>query len=111
MAESSYISITDDFKARKIYERMQFYIRDSSNKEEVEILKSIADNKNHQWREETYKFKGINSEVKLTFYSFPSEMPQKELPLHTLEIAIFGEEETRKSSKDKLEEITGISID
>ena len=106
----THISIIDDFNARKIYEGMVFYSRNNTYRDKVEVVGFKADNKEHQWREETYRFKDTNAEAKLTYYSFPSEIPKQCLPLHTLEMEISGDKESREKTIDELENITGIKI-
>lgn len=108
--ETAHIHITDDFDARKIYEGMVFYSRGGHNQDKIEVLDYKADNVNHQWREDTYRFKDTNAEVKLTCYSFPNEIPKEGLPSHTLEIEILGEDQTRKKTLERIEAITGIRI-
>ncbi|MDP3026264.1 MAG: hypothetical protein Q8N63_01040 [Nanoarchaeota archaeon] len=51
--ESTYLRIGDDFNARQIYRRLQFYSRDAHNSNEVSVGECKADNIRHQWREKT----------------------------------------------------------
>jgi hypothetical protein len=84
--------------------------RGAYNRNEVTVKGFRADNINHQWREETLEFHELQTEVKLTYYSSPNELPGKELAMHTLEIEISGEKQAREDTIKKLEGITGIKI-
>ena len=108
--ESIYLRVSDDFDARQIYRRLQFYSRDAHNSNEVSVGERKADNIRHQWREEKLEFLELRTEVKLTYYSSPNEIPEKDLAIHTLEIEISGEEQARKDTMKKLEMIIGIKI-
>lgn len=109
--EFTYLSIIDDFDARKIYENIYAYSRGMHNSKEVRNIGGKADNIHHQWREEIIEFLELQTKVKLTYYSSPNELPGKELALHTLEIEISGEEQVREDTIKTLERITGIDIE
>ncbi len=108
--ETAYLSITDDFDARHVYRKLQFYSRDAHNSNKVRFGNLKSDNVKHEWEEETLEFLTLGTEVKLTFYSFPCENPKGSLARHTLEIEISGEEQARRDTIRKLEVITGIKI-
>lgn len=108
--ESIYLKIIKDFDARKIYENIYIYSRGAYNSKEVRNIIGRADNINHQWREEIIEFIELQTKVKLTYYSYPNELPGKELALHTLEIEILGEEQAKEDTIKILERITGINI-
>jgi len=109
--KTTYLDITDDFEARKIYEKTYSYSRASSNTKEITFEKPQADNKEHKWREENLEFLNLNTKVKLIFYSFPNEIPKEGLAMHTLEIEILGQEQARNDTMRKLEMITGRNIE
>ena len=107
MIKTDYVVI-DDFKARKIYENAIFYSKAGYTDEKV--TESSADNINNQWKEDVIEFKDLKTKVRLRLHFEPCEIPKQGLPKHTLEIEFFGDEETRKSCKKQLEELTGINF-
>lgn len=108
---TTYLHIADDFDARKIFENAIFYAKCRGYNDIEASDDSKADRLEHKWEEETLNFIDLKTTAKFTYYSLPSGIPKKPLPIHTLEIEISGEDEARKLTIRKLKVITWIKIE
>jgi hypothetical protein len=107
--ETDYLRIMDDFDARHIFTRLQFYSRDASHSKEVSFGGLKADSKEHKWEEETLEFHELKTKVNLTFYILPTGV-KDELDKHTLEMEVSGEEKAREKTLEKIWAETGINV-
>jgi hypothetical protein len=107
--EDTYLRIMDDFDARHIFDRLQFYSRDASHSKEVIFGGLKGDRVEHKWEEETLEFLELQTKVKMTFYTLPTGV-KGELPRHTLEMEISGEDKAKEKTLEKLWVETGIEV-
>jgi len=103
------INIKKDFDAKKFYEGMVFYSRAKHNQNKIEYAFS-ADRVNHEWEQETYKFKDLNTCAKLKLITHQKQVNNKGLVQHTLEIEFSGEQQARQKTLKRIQGITGIKI-
>lgn len=102
------IEITDNFKARQIYEKAIFYSK-GGYENDAEVIDSFADNINNSWVEDIIKI-GENK-IRLRLYTPHNKNRHRKFGEETLDIEFFGDEQTKKSAKKRLEELTGIKLE
>jgi hypothetical protein len=107
--EYTYLRILDNHDARGIFLGLQFYSRNMDNNQEVKVRELGVDKNEHRWEEETLEFPGLKTQVKLIFYNL-MDVDKKGLPIHTLEMELFGEHQAREDTLKRLEAVTGIDI-
>ena len=97
----SEIKINETQKARKVYQSIEGYSSDKSNKD-VQKVDFNGDNINYKWEEFIIQLE--NTCVKLLL-NHPNERSTNKPRIAKLCIKVFGEKQARQSSIRRLEEI------
>lgn len=99
--------IEDNFDARHIYKNAIFFAK-MANYQGIEFIESSADKESHSYEKAKIEMNGNTAVLRL---NTPHENGKRVFGGKTLDIEFFGDEETKKFSKRKLEGMTGIKID